>query len=82
MVAGNLRQNMLLLSKGIASSAKIALANNVQSLIENFSCNTQSTECMDSTCVNCSDLELDMEDFHKKKESNNFPSVDKGLQQN
>ena len=73
---------MLLLSKGIGSSAKIALADNVQSLIENFSCNTQSTECMDSTCVNCSDLELNMEDFHKKKESNNFPSVDKGLQQN
>ena len=29
-------ENILLLSKGIASSAKIALANNVQSLIEDF----------------------------------------------
>ena len=55
---------MLLLSKGIGSSAKIALADNVQSLIENFSCNTQSTECMDSTCVSSSDLELNMDDFH------------------
>ena len=62
-------KNILLLSKGIALSAKIALANNVQSLIEDFSCNTQSTECMHSTCVNCSDLALNMDDFHSNKES-------------
>ena len=62
-------KNILLLSKGIALSAKIALANNVQSLIEDFSCNTQSTECMYSTCVNCSDLALNMDDFHSNKES-------------
>ena len=65
-------ENILLLSKGIASSAKIALANNVQSLIEDFSCNTQSTECMHSACVNCSDLELNMDDFHNNKESITF----------
>ena len=63
---------ILLLSKGIASSAKIALANHVQSLIEDFLCNTQATECMHSTCVNCSDLELNMDDFHKNKESITF----------
>ena len=68
-------ENMLLLSKEIASSAKIALANNVQLLIEDFSCNTQSIkciECMHSTCVNCFDLELNMYDFHKNKESITF----------
>ena len=65
-------ENILLSSKGIASSAKIALANNVQSLIEDFSCNTQSTECMHSTCVNCSNLELNMDDFHNNKESITF----------
>ena len=68
-------ENILLLSKGIASSAKIALANNVQLLIEDFSCNTQSTkciECMHSTCVNCFDLELNMYDFHENKESITF----------
>ena len=66
-------ENILLLSKEIASSAKIALANNVQLLIEDFSDNTQSTECiefMHSTCVN--DLELNMYDFHKNKESISF----------
>ena len=65
-------ENILLLSKEIASSAKIALANNVQLLIADFSCNTQSTECiecMHSTCVNYFDLELNMYDFHKNKES-------------
>ena len=68
-------ENVLLLSKEIASSAKFALANNAQLLIENFSCNTQSTECieyMHSTCVNCFDLELNMHDFHKNKESVTF----------
>ena len=61
--------------KKIASSAKIAMANNVQSLIEDFSCNTQSIECIEcihSTCVNCSDLELNMDDFHNNKESITF----------
>ena len=62
-------ENILLLSKEIASSAKIALANNVQSLIEVLSYSTQSSECMHSTCVNCSDLELNMDDFHNSKES-------------
>ena len=65
-------ENILLLSKGIASSAKIALANNAQLLIEDFSCNTQSTGCMQSTCVNCSVLELNMDDFHNNKESITF----------
>ena len=65
-------ENILLLSKGIASSAKIALANNVQLLIEDFSWNTQSTGCMHSKCVNCSDLELNMDDFHNNKESITF----------
>ena len=70
-------ENILLLS------AKIALPNNVQSLIENFSCNTQSTKCMHSTCVNCSDLELNMDDFHNNKESVTFHQwirVDKKIQ--
>ena len=53
-------------------SAKIAVPNNVQSLIEDFSSNAQSTECMHSTCVNCSDLELNMNDFHNNKESITF----------
>ena len=73
-------KNILLLSKEIASSAKIALANNARLLIEDFSCNTQSTECiecMHSTCVNCFDLELNMYDFHKNKES-----ITKDRQQN
>ena len=73
-LCGNCK-NILLLSKEIASSAKIALANNAQLLIEDFSCNTQSTEfieCMHSTCVNCFDLELNMYDFHKNKESITF----------
>ena len=65
-------ENILLLSKGITSSAKIALPNNVQSLIVNFSCSTQSTKCMHSTCVNCSDLELNMDDFHNNQESVTF----------
>ena len=65
-------ENILLLSKEITSFAKIVLTNNVQSLIEDFSCNAQSTECMHSTCVNCSDLELNMDNFHNNKESINF----------
>ena len=65
-------KNILLLSKGIVSSAKIALANNVQLLIEDFWCNTQSSECTHSTCVNCSDLELNIDDFHNNKESITF----------
>ena len=65
-------ENILLLAKEITSSAKIALANNVQSLIEDFLCNAQSTECMHSTCVNCSDLELNMDNFHNNKESITF----------
>ena len=65
-------ENLLLLSKRIASSAKIALANNARSLIEDFSFNAQSTECMHSSCVNCSDLELNMDDFHNNKESITF----------
>ena len=40
--------------------------------MEDFSCNAQSTECMDSTCVNCPDLELNMDGFHNNKESINF----------
>ena len=62
-------ENILLLSKGIASSAKIALENNVQSLIKGFSCTTKSTEYMHSTCINWSDLELNMGNFHNNKES-------------
>ena len=45
-------ENMLLLSKEIASSAKIALANNVQLLIEDFSCNAQSTS-VSNVCTPC-----------------------------
>ena len=44
----------------------------VQLLMEDFSCNTQSTECMHSKCVNCSDLESNMNDFHNNKESITF----------
>ena len=65
-------ENTLLLSKGITLSAKIAVPNNVQSLIEDFSSNAQSTECMHSTCVNCSDLELNVDDFHNNKQSITF----------
>ena len=49
-------------------------------LIQDFSCNTQSTECMQSECVNYSGLELNMDDFQQR--INNFPSMDKGRQQN
>ena len=51
---------------------KLHWQNIVQSLMEDFSCNAQSTECMDSTCVNCPDLELNLDGFHNNKESINF----------
>ena len=71
-VCAEFAKNILLLSKGITPSAKIAQASNVQSLNENFSCNSQSAERIHSTCVNCSDLELNMDDFHNNKESITF----------
>ena len=40
--------------------------------MDDFLCNTQSTECMRSTCVKCSDLKLNMNDFHSNKESITF----------
>ena len=71
-VCAEFGKNILLLSKGITLSAKIAQVSNVQSSNENFSCNSQSTERMHSTCVNCSDLELNMDDFHNNNESITF----------
>ena len=61
-------ENIILLSKGIASSTKM----HWQSSIEKFSCNTQSTKCMHSTFVNCSNLELNMDDFHNNEETITF----------
>ena len=68
--------------KGFCSYKIVLIKKSVQSLMEDFSCNTivngdfscntQSTECMHSTCVNCSDLELNMNDFHNNKESITF----------
>ena len=55
--------------KELPRPLKLHWQNNVQSLVEDILCKTQSTECMHSTCVKCSDLKLNMDDFHNNKES-------------
>ena len=62
-------ENLTFLAKSILSKVNIPIETNVYSLLEAFSCDSSSKECMYSTCEECCDTRLKITDFIKSHTS-------------
>ena len=56
-------ENMVYLAKSIASRVNMNYHANSHSLVETYSCDTVSENCMNSVCMNCRETGLKVEDF-------------------
>ena len=56
-------ENTVYLAKSIASRVKMNYHANPHSLVETYSCDTASENCMNSVCMNCRETGLKVEDF-------------------
>ena len=71
------------MAKLISSKANILTETNAHSLVEAFSCDSSSKECMYSTCEKCYDTRLKITDFRDEEADIHFyqwKRVDKKLQ--
>ena len=71
------------MAKSISSKVNILIETNAHSLVEAFSCDSSSKECMYSTCEKCYDTRLKITDFRDEEADIHFyqwKRVDKKLQ--
>ena len=65
-------ENLTFLAKSISSKVNIPIETNVHSLVEVFSCDSSSKECMYSTCEECCDTRLKITDFRNEEADIHF----------
>ena len=62
-------ENMVYLAKSISSRVKMNYHANPHSLVETYSCDTASENCMNSVCMNCRETGLKVEDFEDEDDA-------------